>query len=331
MEPSFAATLLPPVLIAVVGLSLLAYVLLDGHDLGVGMLLPLASTSEQDTLVASVSAVWDGNEAWLLLASAVLVAGFSAARDMVLPALSVPLTLLLASMAVRCAALGLRSGMPGRHRWLAAGSLLASMTQGWVLGAYVTGFQQDTWALLFSAGIALTLPAAYAMLGIGWLIMRTEGSLQHKAMRWGQGALWPMGFALMGISLATPVLSRTVFDKWFALPQLLLLLPIPLACLAALLAIRHVLASPRAVRNGHGWIVFAATVAIFVLAFGGLAYSLYPFIAIDRLTVWQAASPLGTLVATGIGAAVALPVILAFTLSRYRAAWRAQRCGPARL
>ena len=120
----------------------------------------------------------------------------------------------------------------------AAGSLVTALAQGWILGAYVTGFYTDLWSRLLAAGIALTLPAAYAMLGVGWLLMKTEGDLQRKALRWGQGVLWPMGFALMGISLATPVVSQTVFNQWFVLPAFFALLPISLACVAAFFAIR---------------------------------------------------------------------------------------------
>ena len=204
----------------------------------------------------------------------------------------------------------------------AAGSLVTALAQGWILGAYVTGCHTDLWSRLLAAGIALTLPAAYAMLGVGWLLMKTEGDLQRKALRWGQGVLWPMGFALMGISLATPVVSQPVFNKWFVLPAFFALLPISLACVAAFFAIRHVLAAPRVVAAGYGWIVFVATVAIFVLAFCGLAYSIYPSIVMDRLMVWEAASATESLIVIGIGigigVAITLPVIVVYTVFMYR-------------
>jgi cytochrome d ubiquinol oxidase subunit II len=319
-------TALPLIFMAVMGLALLAYVVLDGYDLGVGILLPFASDAEKDVMVSSIGPFWDANETWLVLGVGVLLVCFPRAHGVVLSALYLPVAVMLLGLVLRGVAFDFRVKARDAHkntwnRLFATGSLAATLAQGWMLGAYVTGFQNDLWGMLFSTGIAITLPAAYAMLGAGWLLMKTEGALQRKAARWGQGALWPMGFALMGISLATPLVSQTVFAKWFALPELFALLPIPLACVAAFFAIRHVLAKPSVVDAGYGWIVFAATVLIFVLAFFGLAYSIYPYIVIDRLTVWQAASATESLVVIGVGVAITLPAIIAYTAFMYRVFW----------
>lgn len=326
MEAMNWATALPLAFMAVMGLALLAYVILDGYDLGVGILLPFATDAEKDVMVSSIGPFWDANETWLVLGVGVLLVCFPIAHGVVLSALYLPVAVMLVGLVLRGVAFDFRVKARDAHkttwnRLFAAGSLVATLAQGWMLGAYITGFQNDLWGLLFSTGIAITLPAAYAMLGAGWLLMKTEGALQRKAARWGQGALWPMGFALMGISLATPLVSQTVFAKWFALPELFALLPIPLACVAAFFAIRHVLVTPRVVNAGYGWVVFAATVLIFVLAFFGLAYSIYPYIVIDRLTVWQAASATESLVVVGIGVAITLPAIIVYTLYMYRVFW----------
>jgi cytochrome d ubiquinol oxidase subunit II len=203
----------------------------------------------------------------------------------------------------------------------ALGSLMAAMAQGWMLGSYLTGFDRGTLPLLFSAFIALTLPTAYAMLGAGWLVMKTWDELQGKAVAWARKVLWPMALALAGISLATPLVSPTVFDRWFAMPQLIGLLPIPVACAAAILAAWHVLSKPKVVEAGYGWVVFASTVLIFVMSFLGLAYSLYPYIVIDQLTVWQAASAHDSLVVIFIGTAITLPAIVGYTIFMYRVFW----------
>ncbi|PTT23475.1 cytochrome BD ubiquinol oxidase subunit II [Acidovorax sp. HMWF029] len=326
MEALNWATALPLIFMAIMGLALLAYVILDGYDLGVGILLPFASDAEKDVMVSSIGPFWDANETWLVLGVGVLLICFPAAHGVVLSALYLPVAVMLMGLILRGVAFDFRVKARDSHKttWnhlFAAGSLATTLAQGWMLGAYITGFQNDTWGLLFSAGIAITLPAAYAMLGAGWLIMKTDDDLQRKAARWGQGALWPMGFALTGISLATPLVSPTVFAKWFVLPELVALLPIPLACVAAFCAIRHVLTTPRVVQAGYGWIVFAATVLIFVLAFLGLAYSIYPYIVIDRLTVWQAASATESLVVIGIGMAITLPAIILYTIFMYRVFW----------
>src|SRR5438552_2842404 len=118
------------------------------------------------------------------------------------------------------------------NKLFSLGSLLAAAAQGWMLGSYLTGFDRSLWSLLFSLGIALTLPTAYAMLGAGWLIMKTGDGLQRKAVAWARTVLWPMGAALVGISLASPLVSHTVYERWFAMPQFIGLLPIPVACAA---------------------------------------------------------------------------------------------------
>ena len=320
------ANALPLAFMAIMGLALLAYVILDGYDLGVGILLPFASNAEKDVMVSSIGPFWDANETWLVLGVGVLLICFPMAHGIVLTALYLPVAIMLLGLTLRGVAVDFRVKARDSHkatwnRLFAGGSLVTTMAQGWMLGAYVTGFQNDARGLLFSAGIALTLPAAYAMLGVGWLLMKTDGELQYKAARWGQRVLWPTGFALLGISLATPLVSQTVFAKWFVLPELFALLPIPLACVAAFFAIRHVLASQRVVQAGYGWIVFVATVVIFVLAFFGLAYSIYPYIVIDRLTVWDAASATESLVVIGIGVAITLPVIIVYTVFMYRVFW----------
>ncbi|WP_369817176.1 cytochrome d ubiquinol oxidase subunit II [Acidovorax sp. Leaf78] len=317
---------LPLVFMAVMGLALLAYVILDGYDLGVGILLPLATDAEKDVMVSSIGPFWDANETWLVLGVGVLLICFPMAHSVVLSALYLPVAAMLLGLTLRGVAFDFRVKARDAHKatWnklFAGGSLVTTLAQGWMLGAYVTGFQNDAWGLLFSAGIALTLPAAYAMLGVGWLLMKTDGDLQTKAATWGQRVLWPMGLALLGISLATPLVSHTVFAKWFVLPELFALLPIPLACVAAFFAIRHVLGTPRVVQAGYGWIVFVATVLIFMLAFLGLAYSIYPYIVIDRLTVWDAASAPESLVVIGIGMAITLPAIIVYTVFMYRVFW----------
>lgn len=320
------STLLPLAFMAVMGLALLVYVVLDGYDLGVGMLLPWASTTDKDVMVASIGPFWDANETWLVLGVGVLLIAFPMAHGLVLSALYLPVAVMLIGLILRGVAFDFRVKARVEHRatWntlFALGSLVTTLAQGWMLGAYVTGFSNAPWAQVFAAGIALTLPAAYGMLGVGWLIMKTEGALQQQALGWGRRLWWPMGVALVGISVASPWVSPTVFDKWFALPELFVLLPIPLACGAALLAIRHVLRTPKVVQAGYGWIVFAAAVLVFVLAFFGLAYSLYPYIVIDRLTVWQAASATESLVVIAVGVGLTLPVIVAYTVFMYKVFW----------
>ncbi len=318
--------LLPLIFMAVMGLALLAYVILDGYDLGVGILLPFATDDEKDIMVSSIGPFWDANETWLVLGIGVLLVAFPLAHGIVLSALYLPVAVMLIGLTLRGVAFDFRVKARAARKQLwnklfSLGSLLAALAQGWMLGSYLTGFDYGIWSLLFSLGIAVTLPTAYCMLGAGWLIMKTWDELQLKAVGWARTALLPMGVALVGISLATPMVSQGVFDKWFAMPQIIGLLPIPVACAAAFFAAFHVVRKPKVVAAGYGWVVFASTVLIFVLAFIGLAYSIYPYIVIDRLTVWQAAAAHESLVFIFVGVAITLPAIIVYTIFMYRVFW----------
>ena len=324
------AEMLPLVFMGVMGLALLAYVVLDGYDLGVGLLLPFASDEQKDVMVSSIGPFWDANETWLVLGIGVLLTAFPLAHGIVLAALYLPVAVMLLGLILRGVSFDFRVKARAEHKeiWNALfslGSLMAATAQGWMLGSYLTGFDHALWALLFTLGIALTLPTGYAMLGAGWLIMKTGETLRLKAVGWARKVLWPMGAALVGISLATPLVSRTVFEKWFAMPEFVALLPIPLACAVAFFAAFHVVTRPKVVAAGYGWVIFASTVLIFVLAFIGLAYSLYPYVILDRMTVWQAAAAPNSLLFIFVGVAITLPAIIVYTVFMYRVFW-----GPAR-
>lgn len=320
------AEFLPLVFMAVMGLALLAYVVLDGYDLGVGLLLPLGTDDQKDTMISSIGPFWDANETWLVLGVGVLLVAFPKAHGMVLQALYLPVAVMLIGLILRGVAFDFRvkAPLPYKPFWngaFFAGSLLASTSQGWMLGSYITGFDNGGLGWAFSLGIALTLPAAYVLLGAGWLIMKTEGELQHRAVHWARRVLWPMGLALLAISAATPLVNQAVIEKWFGVPQIFALLPVPIVCAAAFFAVRWVVTRPRLIDAGYGWLVFVNTVLIFVLAFFGLAYSIFPDIVIGRLTVWEAASATGSLTVIFIGVAVTLPVIVAYTIYMYRVFW----------
>jgi cytochrome d ubiquinol oxidase subunit II len=317
---------LPLIFMAVMGLALLAYVILDGYDLGVGILLPFATDDEKDVMVSSIGPFWDANETWLVLGIGVLLVAFPLAHGVVLSALYLPVAIMLVGLILRGVSFDFRvkANAVRKQLWnrlFSIGSVLAAAAQGWMLGSYLTGFETSAWSLLFAFGIAVTLPTAYCVLGAGWLIMKTGDALRGKAVGWARTMLWPMGAALVGISMATPLVSHSVFERWFSMPQLIGLLPIPVACAAAFFAAFHVVRNPRVVEAGYGWVVFASTVLIFMLAFLGLAYSIYPFIVIDRLTVWQAAAAHESLAFLFVGVAITLPAIIVYTVFMYRVFW----------
>ena len=286
---------LPLIFTALMGFSILAYVVLDGYDLGVGMLLPAADAREQDVMVSSIAPFWDANETWLVLGIGLLLVAFPVAHGVVLTALYLPVVVMLIGLMLRGVAFEFRVKAEGWHRemwnglfWF--GSFLASIAQGIMLGSYITGFEPGLGYILFDLLVAGGLCGGYVLLGATWLIWRTEGALQQKAIAWTRwGLLWvALGVAL--VSLATPLASETVRDKWFDFPRTLGLMLVPLASLAAWLWVWR--AASR-IRKGDAipdWIPFVGTIAIFMLAFLGLAYSLFPYIVMDRITIWEAAA-----------------------------------------
>ena len=319
------ADTLPVVFMALMGLSMLAYVVLDGYDLGVGLLLHRADDPHKDTMIASIGPFWDANETWLVLGVGILLIAFPKAHGMILTALYLPVALMLVGLILRGVAFDFRVKAEAAHKpaWnfaFFAGSGIAAASQGWMLGRYITGFGEGWQYQAFAAAIALLLPAAYVLLGAGWLIMKTDGDLQRLAVRWAKLAWAPVVVGMGLISLATPLVSATVRSKWFAMPELIALLPIPLMTLAALVGVRAILNSHR-VLGKVCWLPFVLTVTVFVLGAFGLAYSLFPYVVMDRLTLWQAASATESLAVIAIGCAVTVPAIVGYTVFAYRVFW----------
>jgi cytochrome d ubiquinol oxidase subunit II len=187
-----------------------------------------------------------------------------------------------------------------------------------MLGSYVTGLQPGALNVGFAALIAATLPALYLVLGAGWLLLKTEGALFERALLWGRNAMPLMGLALLAISVATPLVSPTIREKWFSLPNFIGLLPIPIATTAAFIAVFAVLQKRAIARAGYAWIVMAGTVLVCVMSALGLAYSLYPYVVLDRLTLWDAAAAPSSLLFVLVGLAIVLPFTLAYTVWVYR-------------
>jgi len=316
---------LPVVFLGLMGLSMLLYVVMDGYDLGVGLLLPRGSSEQKDTMIASIGPFWDANETWLVLGVGILLIAFPKAHGIVLSALYLPVALMLVGLMLRGVAFDFRVKARDEHkpRWnfaFFAGSGLAAAAQGWMLGRYITGLADGWMFQLFAAAIALLLPAAYVLLGAAWLVMKTEGELQRQAVRWAKTAWAPVVVGMGLISLATPLVSATVRAKWFVMPEFIALLPIPVMTLVALLGARAILNSHR-VLGKVCWLPFVLVVAVFLLGAFGLAYSLYPYVVMDRLTIWQAASATESLAVIAIGCAVTVPAILGYTVFAYRVFW----------
>ncbi|HLQ02385.1 MAG TPA: cytochrome d ubiquinol oxidase subunit II, partial [Burkholderiales bacterium] len=270
---------LPLVFAFLMGLAILMYVVLDGYDLGVGMLMPAADSREQELMVASIGPFWDANETWLVLGVGILLVAFPVAHGIVLGALYLPVVAMLIGLMLRGVAFEFRVKAEGWQRglwnWLFwFGSFLASFAQGLMLGRYITGFHPGFGYYVFAMLVGASLCGGYVLLGATWLILKTEGELQKKALAWARwGLLWvALGVAL--VSLATPLVSATVQAKWFDFPRTLALMLLPLATLAAGWLVWATTGRLARGEREFDWMPFAATVAIFALAFAGLAYSL---------------------------------------------------------
>jgi cytochrome d ubiquinol oxidase subunit II len=314
---------LPLVFAALMGLAILLYVVLDGYDLGVGMLMPAADAHEQELMVASIGPFWDANETWLVLGVGLMLVAFPMAHGIVLGALYLPVAAMLIGLMVRGVAFEFRVKAEGWHRelwnWLFwFGSFLASFAQGLMLGRYITGFHSGFGYYVFAMLVGASLCGGYVLLGSTWLIFRTEGLLQKKALAWARwGLIWvALGVSL--VSLATPLLSQTVYAKWFDFPRTLVLMLLPLATLAAGWLVWATTGRLRRGEREWDWMPFAASVAIFALAFAGLAYSLFPYVVMDRMTLWQAASHPSALKFMLVGVVIVLPLLIAYTAFAYR-------------
>ncbi len=319
-------TMLPLMFVALMALAMLIYVVLDGYDLGVGILLRAADDVGKDRMIASIGPFWDANETWLVLGTGLLLVAFPLAHGPILTALYLPVAAMLIGLILRGVAFDFRVKAHDEHKplWNTAfwvGSLLASLAQGWMLGSYILGFRADAIGVLFSALIALCLCAGYALLGGCWLLMKCEGELRMRAAGWAYRALWFTGLGIAAVSLATPYASPRIFAKWFSLPNLFLLAPIPVLSALVFFACETALRRVRRGVEGRDGVPFAAAVLLFMLAFAGLAYSLFPYLVADRMTYLEAAAATSSLQFIAVGTLITLPMIMGYTVFVYRVFW----------
>lgn len=313
---------LPLIFFFVMGLALLLYAILDGYDLGIGLLLPLAQDNEKDIMIASIGPFWDANETWIVLGIGVLLIAFPIAHGEVLTALYLPVTFMLMGLIIRGVAFDFRVKAGEQHkpmwnRLFFFGSLVATVCQGWMIGSYVTGLTPSLLNTLFSGLIALTLPFLYIVLGASWLLIKTEGELFNKSIRWARNALLPMGIALLAVSIATPIVSESIASKWFTIQNFIGLVPIPFTTLMAYVAVAWLLNKPEFLQQGREWLAMIGTVVICIMAAIGLAYSLFPYIIIDKMTMWEAAASTNSLLVILAGVCVSVPAIIGYTIFVY--------------
>lgn len=310
----------------IIVLGVVMYVILDGFDLGLGILFPYAPTSgDRATMMASVAPVWDGNETWLVLGGVALFAAFPLAFSILLPALYLPLMAFLIALVFRGVAFEFRHrAYRSRKIWtwsFTIGSTVAAFAQGIVLGAFVQGFAVEDgvyaggvfdWLTPFSVVTGMALVVGYALLGACWLIVKTEGALQAWSFRVARGLTVAVAFFLLVVSAWTPFLAEDIVERWFGWPGILFLSPIPVVTALTVAVLWQRLRRQR--ERGP----FPLAVALFLLAFLGLGVSLWPYVVPREVTIAEAAASPASQSFLLVGVLGLLPLILGYTFYTYR-------------
>ncbi len=305
----------------IIAFAVFVYVVMDGFDLGLGILFPLfPAKADRDVIMNSVAPVWDGNETWLVLGGGGMMAAFPLAYAVLMPALYTPMIAMLIGLIFRGVAFEFRwRTQRERNRWdlaFAGGSWLAALAQGIALGAILQGVHVEgrhyaggwwDWLTPFSILTGVSLAIGYALLGATWLVLKTEGALRDKAYHLCWYLLFAMLAAIAIVSIATPFLHIQYAQRWFTWPNVILTAPVPIA-----VAIITVLLL-RALANKQDSQPFPLVLSLFALSYAGLGISMYPYIVPQSITIWQAASPENSQFFMLVGVAILIPLILGYT------------------
>jgi cytochrome d ubiquinol oxidase subunit II len=317
---------LPLVWAVIILFGIMMYVVMDGFDLGIGLLFPFVpAKDDRDVMMNTVAPVWDGNETWLVLGGAGLLAAFPLAYSVILSAFYLPLMFMLIGLIFRGVAFEFRfkASDVRRHYWdkaFAGGSYVATFFQGVTLGGFVQGVAVQNnafaggafdWISPFSLFTGFGLLAAYALLGSSWLIMKTEGGLQKRMCVLTGRLTWVLLAAIVGVSLWTPIAQPEIARRWFSLPNLFWFSPVPV--LVALAVYRLL----RSLREGGETAPFLLTLALIFLGYSGLGISLWPNVLPPGISIWDAAGPPQSLGFALVGALFILPIILMYTAWSY--------------
>jgi cytochrome d ubiquinol oxidase subunit II len=311
---------LPTIWAFIIAFAVLAYVVMDGFDLGIGILFPAFEDRERDRAMNSIAPVWDGNETWLVLGGGGLMAAFPMAYGVIFSALYTPIVAMLLALIFRGVAFEFR-WRKAEHRkyWDIAftlGSVVAALAQGITLGGLLQGIAVNgrsygggwwDWLTPFSVAVGVALVCGYALLGATWLIMKSEGSLLDRCYPLAQRFAVATIAGMAIVSAWTPFLANDYYRRWFAWPQVLFTAQVPL--LVAIASVGFFFA----LRHRRSYWPFLIALALFALGLIGLGVSLYPYVVPRSITIWDAAAPTQSLVFMLVGAAIMVPIILAYT------------------
>ncbi len=316
---------LPLIWAGVIAFGIFMYVVMDGFDLGIGILFPfIRDKEERDAMMNTVAPIWDGNETWLVLGGAGLFAAFPLAYSVVLTALYLPLIIMLIALIFRGVAFEFRfKAKRTRYVWDAAfigGSLVATFAQGVVLGAFVEGIKVADrqfaggafdWLAPFPLFCGAGLVVGYAMLGCAWLLMKTEGRLQRKMYKLMLPLTCLLLLFISAVSIWTPLTQPAIAQRWFTLPNLFYFMPVPTLVAVTVLGI------VRAIQLKKDKQPFVLTLALIALAYTGLAISMWPNIVPPSLSIWDASAPHSSQAFALVGVTIMVPIILIYTAYSY--------------
>jgi len=310
----------------VLGVAVAMYVILDGFDLGLGILFPFTKNEEErNQMMNSVAPFWDGNETWLVLGGGGLLAAFPLAYAILMPAFYLPVIAMLLGLIFRGVAFEFRwIGRTSKAFWnfaFAAGSLVAALSQGVILGALIQGVKVQNGAFAgghfefatpFTALCGAAVATGYALLGATWLIMKTEGEVARRARKQAKGLLIAVLLFMAIVSLWTPLAFPRIAERWFTLPNFIFFSPVPLVTAVVAFAAWRWLSDER-----HQITPFLCAIALFFLGYSGLVISNFPYLVPPTLTVWQTAAAPASQIFLLLGTLFMLPVILGYTAFVY--------------
>ncbi|WP_367606019.1 cytochrome d ubiquinol oxidase subunit II [Legionella sp. W05-934-2] len=317
--------MLPFVFAALIGFILIMYVILDGFDLGIGILFPLTSNErDRDRMMNAIAPVWDGNETWLVFGGAMLYGAFPQVYGTLLPILYMPIMLMLIALIFRGVSFEFRfKAHRSKPLWnwvFSLSSISAAFFQGIVLGCFIQGFphengqilsQEIIWLTPFSLVTGIALVCGYALLGATWMNIKSDKRLQRKMAHAAKGLLIMVSIFLVIISIWTPLHNDEIFNRWYSVPNIFLWSPLPL------LTIGMVYMTWSSLNKGQEWRPFLYSIFIFLCAYAGIAISIYPYLVPYHLTFWEAAAPDTTLKFILIGVAIMLPILISYTVYAY--------------
>jgi cytochrome d ubiquinol oxidase subunit II len=314
---------LPPIWAAVIGVAVAMYVILDGFDLGIGILFPSASERERDQMMRSIAPYWDGNETWLVLGGAGLLVAFPKAYAIIMPALYLPVIVMLLALVFRGIAFEFRTVSRSKIGWsfaFAVGSTLAAFSQGVILGRLIQGIPVKDgayaggpfdWATPFALLCGLALIAGYALLGATWLILKTDGPVAARSRAHAKILLLIVLAFMAAVSLWTPLAQPRIAERWFSLPNFFFLWPVPLVTAATAFGLWRWLAA------GRETLPFLAAIALFLLGYLGLVISDFPYLVPPSLTVWDTAAAPASQIFMLLGTLLLLPFVLGYVVFVY--------------